>query len=269
MVPPQRVQRLHRRGHRVQHAGPRDRDEHVRGPGRDRQDGQLGVRRDRVEPEGAEDLGRVELRPEHGRLLEHRRAAVADPQRLQARVRLLHELAVGPAATAQHGDRRAQRRVARERHLVPRRPDPRAVGRAGPGRGLHERRLDEAGFAREGEHRAVVEVVRVVDDGDRVAGHRRRREDVHPGQRVRGRHGREPPGLEVEVSRGLLLEPEPVVLRRLLEELGRLLQHVLALGLLVGGHDVAGSARSEGRRSASSAATSGAGGSGTPVRSSS
>src|SRR4051794_46060 len=45
--------------------------------------------------------------------------------------------------------------------------------------------------------------------------------------------------LEVEVARGLLLEPEPVVLGRLLEELGGLLQHVVAVGLLVGGDDVA------------------------------
>ena len=34
--------------------------------------------------------------------------------------------------------------------------------------------------------------------------------------------------VEVEVPRGLLLEPEPVVLGRLLEEVGRLLEHVLA-----------------------------------------
>src|SRR4051812_35734106 len=33
--------------------------------------------------------------------------------------------------------------------------------------------------------------------------------------------------VEVEVARRLLLEPEPVVLRRLLEEVGRLLEHVL------------------------------------------
>ena len=36
----------------------------------------------------------------------------------------------------------------------------------------------------------------------------------------------------VEAARGLLLEPQSVVLRRLLEELGRLLEHVLALGRL-------------------------------------
>ena len=39
---------------------------------------------------------------------------------------------------------------------------------------------------------------------------------------------RGPRASELEVARRLLLEPEPVVLRRLLEELGRLLQHVLA-----------------------------------------
>src|SRR3954452_23728088 len=43
--------------------------------------------------------------------------------------------------------------------------------------------------------------------------------------------------LEVEVLGWLLLEPEPVVLRGLLQELGGLLELVLA-GLLVGGHDV-------------------------------
>ena len=36
--------------------------------------------------------------------------------------------------------------------------------------------------------------------------------------------------VEVEVPRGLLLEPEPVVLRRLLEEVGCLLQHVAVRG---------------------------------------
>src|SRR4051794_41815241 len=34
--------------------------------------------------------------------------------------------------------------------------------------------------------------------------------------------------VEVEVSRGALLEPQAVVLRRLLEEVGGLLQHVIA-----------------------------------------
>src|SRR4051794_29194751 len=33
--------------------------------------------------------------------------------------------------------------------------------------------------------------------------------------------------VEIEVPRGLLLEPEPVVLRRLLKEVGRLLEHVV------------------------------------------
>ena len=38
---------------------------------------------------------------------------------------------------------------------------------------------------------------------------------------------------EIEVARRLLLEPETIVLRRVLEELGRLLEHVLlALRLL-------------------------------------
>src|SRR4051794_27862390 len=39
--------------------------------------------------------------------------------------------------------------------------------------------------------------------------------------------------VEVEVARGALLEPEPVVLRRLLEELRRLLEDVLTLGLVL------------------------------------
>src|SRR5579884_1120842 len=38
--------------------------------------------------------------------------------------------------------------------------------------------------------------------------------------------------VEVEVAWGPLLEPEPIVVGRVLEELGRLLQHVLALPLL-------------------------------------
>src|SRR4051812_50172126 len=42
----------------------------------------------------------------------------------------------------------------------------------------------------------------------------------------------------VEVARRLLLEPQAVVLRGLLGELGRLLEHVLALG-----RDLAGGAR--------------------------
>src|SRR3954451_1726382 len=44
--------------------------------------------------------------------------------------------------------------------------------------------------------------------------------------------------VEVEVARGALLEPEPVVLRRLLEEVGRLLEQVLTVGLVVGRDDV-------------------------------
>src|SRR2546421_4739923 len=40
--------------------------------------------------------------------------------------------------------------------------------------------------------------------------------------------------VEVEVPGGLLLEPEPVVLGRLLEELGRLLEYVLTPGRLRG-----------------------------------
>src|SRR5690349_25175358 len=46
---------------------------------------------------------------------------------------------------------------------------------------------------------------------------------------------RSPEGLlvPVEVARRLLLEPQAVVLRRLLEEVGRLLEHVLALGRLL------------------------------------
>src|SRR3954469_7451091 len=40
--------------------------------------------------------------------------------------------------------------------------------------------------------------------------------------------------VEVEVPRGTLLEPEAVVLGRLLEELRRLLQHVLGLAVAVG-----------------------------------
>ena len=240
MVPPQRVQRLHRRGHRVQHAGPRDRDEHVRGPGGDRQDGQLGVRRGRVEPEGAEDLGRVELRPEHGRLLEHRRAAVADPQRLQARVRLLHELAVGPAATAQHGDRRAQRRVARERHLD------RGVQirvrwsrRAGVGDCTNVVSTRPVSRAKA----SIVPSSRSSASWTTASGLPAIAVAVKTSTQVSACARAAPPGLEVEVARGLLLEPEPVVLRRLLEELGRLLQHVLALGLLVGRHDVASGPR--------------------------
>ena len=39
--------------------------------------------------------------------------------------------------------------------------------------------------------------------------------------------GAERLAVEVEVARRALLEPEPVVIRRVLEELGRLLQHVL------------------------------------------
>src|SRR4051812_50077234 len=39
----------------------------------------------------------------------------------------------------------------------------------------------------------------------------------------------------VEVARRLLLEPEPVVLGRLLQELRRLLEDVLAVGLVIGG----------------------------------
>ncbi len=38
--------------------------------------------------------------------------------------------------------------------------------------------------------------------------------------------------VEVEVARGALLEPEPVVIRRVLEEVGRLLEHVLTLSRL-------------------------------------
>ena len=38
--------------------------------------------------------------------------------------------------------------------------------------------------------------------------------------------------VEVEVARRPLLEPQPVVIRRVLEELRRLLEHVFALGLL-------------------------------------
>src|ERR687896_1451342 len=55
------------------------------------------------------------------------------------------------------------------------------------------------------------------------------------------RGGRSPPQLaqgsplvEVEVPRRLLLEPEPVVLRRLLEEVGRVLEHVGLVAVRLG-----------------------------------
>src|SRR3954454_906144 len=43
-----------------------------------------------------------------------------------------------------------------------------------------------------------------------------------------------PSAVEVEIARRALLEPEPIVLGRLLQELGCLLQHVLGLALLRG-----------------------------------
>src|SRR5579884_4430212 len=42
--------------------------------------------------------------------------------------------------------------------------------------------------------------------------------------------GRVALAVEVEVARGALLKPETVVIRRVLEEVRRLLQHVLAFG---------------------------------------
>ena len=64
--------------------------------------------------------------------------------------------------------------------------------------------------------------------------------------------------VEIEVARRLLLEPQPVVLRRLLQEVRRLLEHVLALGRRLGGGRVLD--RRAGRRTtglASSGSTAG------------
>src|SRR5687767_8048177 len=62
--------------------------------------------------------------------------------------------------------------------------------------------------------------------------------DVKTSSHVTGRRTSAPRSLvEVEVARRALLEPQAVVVGRLLEKLRRLLEHVL--GLVVRGHDVA------------------------------
>ena len=111
-----------------------------------------------------------------------------------------------------------------ERDLAAHHPDAVAVVGAVLLRGLHERGLRELRLAREGVHHVVGDVAGVVDDGELVALQARGREDVE--ERV-GELGQ---GLlvPVEVARRLLLEPEPFVLRRLLQELRRLLELVRA-----------------------------------------
>ena len=89
--------------------------------------------------------GRVELGPEYRRLLQHRGgrdvAAQLDVHRLQARRRLLDVGHALLATDAGDGRRGAERRMPGERQLLGHRPDPVAVGRRLPRRGLQERRL--------------------------------------------------------------------------------------------------------------------------------
>jgi hypothetical protein len=147
-----------------------------------------------TQPDRVEDRGRVDLLAECGLLLKDRRiravAVAADPHRLDAGVRLLAVLDLGLAALERDRHRGAERRVACERDLLGRRPDPVAV--VGDVGALHEGGLDEAGLLREGEHHLIAHGVRVVHDREAIAGQRLVGEDVEQGVGMRAQNSATP-----------------------------------------------------------------------------
>jgi hypothetical protein len=80
------------------------------------------------------------------------------------------------------GDGATDGRMTGERQLFPRREDTHVCGVVGIGGCAEEDRLGEIELARDGLHLRVAEIVRVPDDGERIAGEARVGEDVVGGE---------------------------------------------------------------------------------------
>ena len=228
-------------------AASRDRDDEVGQPGRDDLRRQLGVRVGGVEARArrAPAPGRARRRTTAGSWSIDARATPrrrARPRSAAARRRLLHVARRrARRARVRDGDRRAERRMAGERQLAAR------SSRCGCGSRRPARSRDWTNVVSEScVSRANASIVA---SSRPSASWTTARPLPASGARVKtsSQVSAALASSEVEVARRLLLEPEPVVLRRLLEELRRLLEHVLAVGLVVGRDDVLGGRRPRAR----------------------